>query len=51
MIIYTDGIVILTPVKELGPKKDIAVQGRSTQGVKLMKLDPGDKVVAIAAFD
>ena len=51
MIIYTDGIVILTPVKELGPKKDIAVQGRSTQGVKLMRLSQHDRAVAITAFD
>ncbi len=49
MIISADGIVIRTPVKE----KDhgISIQGRSTQGVRLMKLGRGDKVVALACFD
>lgn len=49
MIISADGIVIRTPVKE----KDhcISVQGRSTQGVRLMRLGKGDEVVAIACFD
>ena len=49
MIISADGIVTRTPVKE----KDhcISIQGRSTQGVRLMKLGRGDKVVAIACFD
>ncbi len=51
MIISADGIVIRTPVKEKDPKKGITVQGRSTQGVRLMKLGDGDKVVAIARFD
>ena len=50
MIISADGIVIHTPVKERDPKKGITTQGRSTQGVKLMKLDDGDKVVAITCF-
>jgi DNA gyrase subunit A len=45
MIISADGIVECTAVK------NISVQGRGTQGVKLMALDPGDKVVAIAAFE
>jgi DNA gyrase subunit A len=52
MIISAEGIIIHTPVKEKDPKqKTISIQGRSTQGVKLMKIDPGDRVVAIACFD
>ncbi|MBA7558749.1 MAG: DNA gyrase subunit A [Dehalococcoidia bacterium] len=51
MIISAEGIVIQTPVKEKDPKQGISVQGRSTQGVKLMKLDPGDSVVAITSFE
>jgi DNA gyrase subunit A len=51
MIISAEGIIIHTPVKEKDPKQGITIQGRSTQGVRLMKLDPGDRVVAIACFD
>jgi DNA gyrase subunit A len=51
MIISAEGIVITTPVKEKDPRLGITIQGRSTQGVRLMRLDPGDKVVAIACFD
>ena len=51
MIISADGIVIRTPVKEKDPRQGITIQDRSTQGVGLMKLDPGDKVVAVACFD
>jgi DNA gyrase subunit A len=51
MIISAEGIVIQTPVKEKDPKQGISVQGRSTQGVRLMRLDPGDSVVAIASFE
>jgi DNA gyrase subunit A len=51
MIISAEGIVIQTPVKEKDPRKGITIQGRSTQGVRLMKLDAGDRVVAIACFD
>jgi hypothetical protein len=29
----------------------ITILGRSTQGVRLMKLDPGDRVVAVACFE
>jgi DNA gyrase subunit A len=50
MIISAEGIVITTPVKEKDPRQGITVQGRSTQGVRLMRLDPGDEVVAIACF-
>jgi len=49
MIISADGIVIRTPVKEKDHR--ISIQGRSTQGVTLMKLGEGDKVVAIACFE
>ncbi len=51
MIISAEGIVIQTPVKEKDPRKGITIQGRSTQGVKLQELDPGDSVVAIACFE
>ena len=33
-----EGIVIVTPVQEEDPKKGITIQGRSTQGVRLMRL-------------
>jgi len=51
MIISAGGIIITTPVKEKDPRQGITVLGRSTQGVRLMRLDPGDKVVAIACFE
>ncbi len=51
MIISADGIVTRTPVKEKDPKKGITVQGRSTQGVKLMSIAGGDRVVALTCFD
>jgi len=51
MIISVEGIVIQTPVKEKDPRMGITIQGRSTQGVRLMRLDPGDMVVAIACFE
>ena len=50
MIISADGIVIRTPTKEEDPKKGITTQGRSTQGVRLMRLGGGDRVVAITCF-
>jgi len=50
MIISADGIVTRTPVKEKDPRQGITTMGRSTQGVRLMRLDEGDKVVAIASF-
>jgi DNA gyrase subunit A len=49
MIMTAQGIVIRTPVKE--GNAGISILGRSTQGVRLMKLDPGDEVVAVTAFD
>ncbi len=51
MIVSADGIIINTPVKEKDPRQGITVQGRSTQGVRLMKLSQDDKVVALACFD
>lgn len=42
MFISKNGIVIRTMAK------DISVIGRNTQGVRLMNLDPGDKVVGAA---
>jgi DNA gyrase subunit A len=51
MIISAEGIVICTPVKEQDPRQGITIQGRSTQGVRLMRLGHSDRVVAIACFD
>ncbi len=51
MIISADGIVTRTPVKEKDPRQGITILGRSTQGVRLMRLDPGDRVVAVASFE
>jgi DNA gyrase subunit A len=51
MIISVEGIVIQTPVREKDPRQGITVLGRSTQGVRLMRLDVGDRVVAIAPFE
>jgi DNA gyrase subunit A len=46
MLISAEGMVTRTPVKERDPR-----QGRSTQGVRVMSLDEGDRLVAITAFD
>jgi len=51
MIVSANGIITLTPVKEKDPRQGITVQGRSTQGVRLMKLEGNDSVVAITAYD
>ena len=40
-----------TPVKEKDPRQGITMQGRSTQGVRVMSLDEGDRIVAITAFE
>jgi len=42
MLISKNGIIIRTPVKE------ISTIGRATQGVRLMKLEEGDKLVDVA---
>jgi DNA gyrase subunit A len=51
MLISTDGIVTRTPVKEKSAGQGIPIYNRSTQGVRLMRLGSGDRVVAIANFD
>ena len=51
MIISADGIVTQTPVKENDPRQGITIQGRHTQGVRVMRLGHDDKLVAIACFD
>ena len=51
MIISANGIITRTPVTEKDPRMGITKQGRSTQGVRLMKLEDKDNVVAITAFD
>ncbi len=51
MIISAKGQITRTPVREKDPRKGITIQGRSTQGVRLMKLDASDSVVAIADFE
>ena len=51
MIISAEGMVTRTPVKEKDPRKGITIQGRSTQGVRVMSLDPGDRVVAVTSFE
>lgn len=42
MVTTSSGIIIRVPIK------DIRVQGRNTQGVRIMNVEPGDKVVAVA---
>ncbi len=51
MIISAGGIVTRTPVREKDPRQGVTIQGRSTQGVRLMRLSGDDKIVAIACFD
>jgi len=51
MIISSEGIVTRTPVKEKDKRKGITTQGRSTQGVRLMRIDARDEVVALASFE
>ncbi|MDD5339156.1 MAG: DNA gyrase subunit A [Dehalococcoidales bacterium] len=51
MLISALGMMTRTPVKEKDPRKGITTQGRSTQGVKVMTLDEGDRLVAITIFD
>ena len=42
LLISSDGNIIRLSVKE------ISQQGRSTQGVRLMELDPKDRIIAVA---
>jgi DNA gyrase/topoisomerase IV subunit A len=51
MLISAEGMMTRTPVKEEDPRKGITTQGRSTQGVRVMTLDEGDKLVAITTFE
>jgi DNA gyrase subunit A len=51
MIISAEGIVTRTPVKEKDPRQGITIQRRDTQGVRIMRLGPSDRVVAVASFD
>ena len=51
MIISAEGIITRTLVRGKDPKLGISIQGRSTQGVRLMRLEEGDQVVAIASFE
>ena len=51
MLITSEGMVTRTPVKEKDPRKGITTQGRSTQGVKIMTLDEGDRLVAITIVE
>jgi DNA gyrase subunit A len=50
MLVSAEGMITLTPIKEKDPRQGITTQGRSTQGVRVMTLDEGDKLVAITAF-
>jgi DNA gyrase subunit A len=49
MLVSAEGMIVLTPVKE--KQGGISTQGRSTQGVKMMTLDEGDRLVAITAVE
>ncbi len=51
MLISAEGMITLTPIKEKDPRQGITAQGRSTQGVRVMTLDEGDRLVAITAFE
>jgi DNA gyrase subunit A len=51
MLVSGEGMMTRTPVKEEDPRHGITTQGRSTQGVRVMSLDEGDKLVAITAFE
>jgi DNA gyrase subunit A len=51
MLVSAEGMMTRTPVKEDDPRKGITTQGRSTQGVRVMTLEEGDKLVAITVFE
>jgi DNA gyrase subunit A len=51
MLISAEGMMTRTPVKEADPKHGISTQGRSTQGVRIMDLKEGDRLVAITTFE
>jgi len=45
MLISERGVIIRLPIKK------IPIQGRSTRGVSLMRLDPGNEVVSVACLE
>jgi len=51
MLVTANGIMTRTPVIEEDPRKGITIQGRSTQGVRLMRLNEGDTVVGITCIE
>ena len=51
MLISSEGIIMRTLVRGKVPGHGISVQGRNTQGVRLMRPVEGDSVVAIASFE
>lgn len=51
MLISANGVMTRTPVTEDNPKQGITIQGRSTQGVRVMTLNPGDQVACITVID
>ncbi len=50
MLISKDGMVISTPLKD-EDGGGIPILGRTTQGVIIMRMDEGDQVAAIAAWE
>jgi DNA gyrase subunit A len=51
MLITAEGMMTRTPIKEKDPRQGISTQGRSTQGVRVMTLEEGDRLVAITTFE
>ncbi|MFH0941897.1 MAG: DNA gyrase subunit A [Chloroflexota bacterium] len=51
MLISAEGIVTATPIKEKRSDQGIPIYHRTTQGVRIMKLDPGDRVSAVTNYD
>jgi len=51
MLISAEGIVTATPIKEKRSEHGIPIYHRTTQGVRIMKLESGDRVSAITNFD
>ncbi len=50
MIISAEGQVTVIPLTEKD-KEAISIQSRITQGVRIMRLDEGDKVVAVTSYE
>ncbi|MFQ5826016.1 MAG: DNA gyrase C-terminal beta-propeller domain-containing protein, partial [Dehalococcoidia bacterium] len=51
VVVTEGGIVLRTPVGGDKSKERITIQGRSSQGVHVKELDPGDRVVSIACYN